>query len=59
VSLSASIDRDMGFDYLLFKGGHGLQAVGIAKQNIYGNYQRYKLNCYKDLTEIRQKCIGR
>ena len=48
--VSPSVNIDMGFDYLLFKGG--LQAVGIAKQNTHGNYLRYKLKCYKDLDPL-------
>ena len=46
---SPSVVIDMGFDYLLFKGG--LQAVGIAKQKTHGNI-RYKLKCYKDLDPL-------
>ena len=43
---SPSVIIDMGFDYLLLKGG--LQAVGVAEQKTHGNNVRYKLKCYKD-----------
>ena len=46
---SPTVTIDMGFDYLLFKGG--LQAVGIAKQTTNAN-TRYKLRCYKDLDPL-------
>lgn len=47
---SPAVTIDMGFDYLLFKGG--LQAVGVAKQNTHGNNLRYKLRSYKDLEPL-------
>ena len=48
--MSPTVTIDMGFDYLLFKGG--LQAVGVAKQSTYGNITRYKLTSYKDLDPL-------
>lgn len=47
---SPSVTIDMGFDYLLFKGG--LQAVGVAKQSTHGRNLRYKLISYKDLDPL-------
>ena len=47
---SPSITIDMGFDYLLFKGG--LQAVGVVKQNTHTRNLRYKLRSYKDLDPL-------
>ena len=47
---SPSVTIDMGFDYLLFKGG--LQAVGVAKHNTHKNNLRYKLRCYEDLNPL-------
>ena len=47
---SPSITIDMGFDYLLFKGG--LQAVGVVKQNTHARKLRYKLRSYKDLDPL-------
>ena len=41
---SFSITIDMGFDYLLFKGG--LQAVGVVKQNTHARNIRYKLRSW-------------
>ena len=49
---SPSVKIDMGFDYLLFKGG--LQALGIAKQSIHGNI-KYKLRQYEDLDPLLGK----
>ena len=48
--VSPSVVIDMGFDYLLFKGG--LQAIGVTKQNTHGTNIRYKLRCYKDLDPL-------
>ena len=45
---SPSVTIDMGFDYLLFKGG--LQAAGVVKQ--HGRNIRYKLRSYKDLDPL-------
>ena len=46
---SPVVTIDMGFDYLLFKGG--LQAAGIPKRLVRGN-QRYKLQNYHDLDSL-------
>ena len=45
---SPSVTIDMGFDYLLFKGG--LQAAGMVKQ--HSRNLRYKLKSYKDLDPL-------
>ena len=47
---SPLITIDMGFDYLLFKGG--LQAVGVVKQDTHGRNLQYKLRSYKDLDPL-------
>ena len=47
---SPLITIDMGFDYLLFKGG--LQAVGVVKQNTHARNIQYKLRSYKDLDPL-------
>ena len=46
---SPVVTIDMGFDYLLFKGG--LQAAGIPKRLVCGN-QRYKLQSYRDVDSL-------
>ena len=45
---SPSVTIDMGFDYLLFKGG--LQPAGVVKQHTRS--LRYKLRSYKDLDPL-------
>ena len=46
---SPVVTIDMGFDYLLFKGG--LQVAGIPKRLVHGN-QRYTLQSYHDLDAL-------
>ena len=46
---SLSVSIDMGFDYLLFKGG--LEAAGVAKESTRG-IQRYGLERYSDLDHL-------